>query len=378
MLLLGTNCSSADSSTNGNIFVTLSDPLTSLSEPVWTNGQVQFILNGESNVNYVIESSPDLVNWTPVATNLAAPSITVAAPDNAGFYRASRTPLPLFAYAVAARGNININGLGLLTDSFNSSDTNLSTDGQYDFTKTSTNGNVACVSGIVNIGNHYMDGSLYLGPTGTNNSSTNQIVGEIYTNFNVQFPDVVLPATDANGYPIVWQPAPTITNTTYKKPIYIHDFTTANNNGYYTVGDSDAITVETGVMVTLWVTASNYAPASITIEGGTTNSGTLVMYQSSGNATLAGNSFGGPIGNRPQNFVYFGLPGVNGVLVSYVSGGLTNIEVGTIYAPDAAAIISAGGSVNGFSGSCVAHDVHINGHFTFHYDESLLTSGPFR
>jgi hypothetical protein len=53
------------------------------------------------------------------------------------------TNVPLFNVSMAARTNININGNGVSADSFNSSNTNLSTNGRFDSTKTSTNGDVA-------------------------------------------------------------------------------------------------------------------------------------------------------------------------------------------------------------------------------------------
>ena len=55
----------------------------------------QFTLQGQSNVTYVIESSPDLLIWTPVATNYDTVDVrivTVPAPDDASFYQAVVPP----------------------------------------------------------------------------------------------------------------------------------------------------------------------------------------------------------------------------------------------------------------------------------------------
>src|SRR5438270_9645339 len=88
-LLLASQCwSFADLSGNGNFLVTLADPQMTLSAPACTNGQIQFSLTCESGVSYVIESSPDMVNWTPVATNNdvgQVRAITLPACDAAGF-----------------------------------------------------------------------------------------------------------------------------------------------------------------------------------------------------------------------------------------------------------------------------------------------------
>jgi hypothetical protein len=51
----------------------------------------QFTLQGQSNVTYVIESSPDLLIWTPVATNydtVDVRTVTVPAPEGTSFFQA--------------------------------------------------------------------------------------------------------------------------------------------------------------------------------------------------------------------------------------------------------------------------------------------------
>jgi hypothetical protein len=58
-------------------------------------GQLNFTLTGQSNITYVIQQSPDLINWTPVATNFSPSSIqpiSVSPPDTQDFYRAVASP----------------------------------------------------------------------------------------------------------------------------------------------------------------------------------------------------------------------------------------------------------------------------------------------
>jgi hypothetical protein len=84
-----------------------------LSSPVLTNSQFQFSLTGESGVSYVIECSPNLENWVPVATNSDSSIsrlIDVDAPNGASFYRASWDPLPLFMAALTARQRLDLEG----------------------------------------------------------------------------------------------------------------------------------------------------------------------------------------------------------------------------------------------------------------------------
>jgi hypothetical protein len=66
-----------------------------LTNPSYSNGQFQFTLTGEANATYVILSSTDLANWSPVATNtsaLAVRQITNNVSGNRTFFRARLVP----------------------------------------------------------------------------------------------------------------------------------------------------------------------------------------------------------------------------------------------------------------------------------------------
>src|SRR5882724_5012587 len=123
------------------------DPCLILGSPVLTNNQFQFSLTGESGVSYVIESSPDLVNWASVATNSDSSIsrlIGVDASSSASFYRASRGPLPLFIGAVGARQRLDLLGNGIVTDSYDSSDLVQFPGGFYNVSNRMAGGDVAC------------------------------------------------------------------------------------------------------------------------------------------------------------------------------------------------------------------------------------------
>ncbi len=329
-----------------------------------TNGQIQLILNVEAGVRHIIESSPDLIHWAPIATNSDnSPTciVTLAAPADLNFYRASRNPLPLFAYALATQGNLDLYGLGVISDSWNSHDTNQSNNGSYS-AYAGTNGNLASVSGIVSISNKSIYGSLYLGTNAYFSGSAGQVSGQVYTGARLAFPDVRLPTTDANGNPIVWLPAPGTSAS--------HSFT---QSGYYVVSDNGQIIVLPGITVTLDVNVSSYSPSALTINGGTTNAGTVILYQESGSLLLVGSSGGGAFNNRPENFIYLGMSGVTAIVVhgSY-------LFVGAIYAPEANATFISGGGPNAVLGSCIANSAIVDAHCIFHFDEGLLTFGPYR
>lgn len=66
-----------------------------LSHPNDCMGQFNFVLKGQPSVIYIIEQSPDLMNWTPVLTNYSTNSIrpvSVPFADSQDFYRALAVP----------------------------------------------------------------------------------------------------------------------------------------------------------------------------------------------------------------------------------------------------------------------------------------------
>ena len=84
---------------------------------------------------------------------------------------------------------------------------------------------------------------------------------------------------------------------------------------------------------------------------------------------------GGAIGNRPENFVYFGMTNVASITLS---GNST--FVGAVYAPEATLTLNGGGNANNLEGSAIVNSVTLNGHYDFHYDVSLAkwVFGPAR
>jgi hypothetical protein len=348
----------AQLSSNGNFVVPLSDPQVSLSGPVLTNGQVQLSINGEPGISYVIESSPDFVNWSPIATNSdssASRTIIVDA-DAAHYYRASRTPLPLAVFSLATRGNLILNGNGQTTDSFNSADPAFSTDGQYDKTKRGANGTLASAQGIINIGSHVIGGNVMLGQSAQYTSATNQVLGVICTNQTLAFPEVMLPH-------VPWLAAPLTTSG--------YHFTT---DGYYFVIGNSNLIVEAGVTVVLNVTTKPTFQSIVKIHGGATNSGTAYIFLNGCTNAFLYRNFADDASYRAKNLCYFGLPS----LQSFATGdSITNILC-VIYAPSANANINGGGLSDNFIGSMTAGSMLVNGHYQFHFDEDLLTNGPSR
>ena len=275
--------------------------------------------------------------------------------------RVTTQVLPLFNVALGAVGNINMNGNSMATDSWNSRKTNFNTGGFYDSNKTSTNGDVASQQGIVNIGQHTINGNLYLGPTASYTSSTNQILGDLDKNYNVNFPDARLPASAATAI------SPSVNGGT--------NFLNSNGQTYYVNNDNKPIEVPAGITVTLIVYAQTFNPTTITLGGGVTNPATLIVYDapssSGGSVDLGGNKTGGAIGATPLNFIFYGLPNL-----STINFHGTSDFIGAIYAPEADMTLGGGGHGTSLKGAAICRTVTLNGHYDVHYDEALANWGP--
>ena len=325
----------------------------------WTAaGGAFFMSNGLSGGTYAVSiqtntSTPTIYStgytWVPISGSIISRIVKV-----------TTTRQALLNVGIGAVGNIDFNGNGVATDSYNSYKTNLSTLGQYDSTKTSTNGNIASEGGLIDLGNHTIQGNEYLGPGATNNNN-GTVTGKIYYDYNVEFPDVSIP-TDANSW--------SIANTTNISGTPTYVFRTSGN---YRVLSDRPVVVNSNVVVNLNVTAPTFGPSSILIHGGITDSGTARFFINGPTAiTITGNT-AVDASNRPENLWFLGLPSLTGITYSG-----TSMFIGVIYAPQAAFTLNGGGNASGVQGSAVVGSISMNGHYNFHYDESLATRGPTR
>lgn len=282
--------------------------------------------------------------------------------------RVATTNTALFTAAMATQGNIDLKGNGVATDSFNSALAALSSNGFYDPTKTSTNGDIASIGGIVNVGNGNVNGSVLLGPTATDSIGKNGYVsGGVSNDFNVTFQDVVLPST-------TWLPEPA-TNQVIDAITYNYVFpslpiSSAGVTTYYSInGLSGNLYVGTNQNVTLLLTG-NATPGSIRVAGSGANSGKLTIFMDGASFTLTGNDT--VDGGNAANLSYYGT--TNNTSITF-SGNAS--FTGTIYAPEANFTLGGGGNnTYDFVGASVTKTVAMNGHFNFHYDENLLLAGP--
>ena len=204
--------------------------------------------SGSYSVVYTTDTFPTIYSTGYVAV----PSIPATL---ARVLCVTTTTTPMFKAAMATKNGIDLKGNNVATDSFNSADTNFSQNGQYIASKASTNGDLATVTGIVNVGNANINGEVLLGPTATDSIGKNgYVLGGVQNDFNVEFEDVTLPKT--TWLPAVANPA-VINGVSYQ---YV--FNSSSSGDYLIAGLNGNVYVGTNSHVRLQLTG-NASPTVI-------------------------------------------------------------------------------------------------------------------
>jgi hypothetical protein len=283
----------------------------------------------------------------------------------------------LFTKAMLAKGQINLNGNNISTDSFDSQTNAYSTNGKWDINKRKSNGDVATISGLMNslnIGNADIRGHVSTGPNGTMTIGPNGAVGDnawvaghdgIQTGWaandlNVQINDVTLPSV---SWTSMLPGNILVGGLTY-------NFVFGGSSFYKVQNLSGKVYVAPGANVVIYVppdgTVNFTGQGQIVLGDGAK----VKLYVGASSATLGGNGVINP--GSALNFIYYGLPS-NTSLSFNGNAAFT----GAIYAPQAAFSLGGGGNnAIDFSGASVTASVTMNGHFNFHFDEALSRLGP--
>ena len=319
-------------------------------------------------------SSPEIISKAyvrvPFGTNFIDPPRTI---------RVMTTNDALFAKGMVAKGQIDLSGNNIRTDSFDSTDPNYSTSGQYDPAKTKDNGDVATNSTVIDsldVWNAEIYGKASTGPGGTVVVGPNGSVGSkawhqagnagiepgwSSDDMNVSFPDVQPPFAGGSSTP---------SSGSYGGTNYTYVLTDGN-------WKLDSLSLSGQNKVLVLGQAILYVTGDVSLSGNSyiyvsTNS-SFRFYVGGPTASIGGNGVMNTPGNA-TNFYYYGLP--SNTSLSF-SGNAA--FTGAIYAPSAAFTLGGGGkSMYDFVGASVTASVKMNGHFKFHYDENLGKNGPRR
>lgn len=376
--------------TGGFIFCTtflralaIPDPCLVLGTPVWTNGQTHFTLLGEAHVPYVIERSSDLTQWTPVLTNsspAALRSMVLESPETDGYFRASRAPLPRFAFVILANEWIDLNGQNVFVDSFDSADPNYSTNGIYDPAKAKANASVAARKGITNsfeAGDAIIKGVVVTGPEAPLMIGSSGAVGG--TDWVDNGMTGIQPGHREQNMGICSAPvsAPPGPYFSTSSGWVFHDgmweqYNAVLGNGRYWIGNwgtgnyrvyvmGDAILFVTGNINLTGLDTLHIAPGA-----------SLIIYAAGSTTKFSG--FHRNENDNPSSFQYYGLRSNTSLIIARNAP-----YVGLIYAPSANVTLGGGGiDVYDFVGACTANSVRLDGKFRFHFDENLMRTGPTR
>lgn len=278
-----------------------------------------------------------------------------------------------FQVGIAAISSINLNGNNIVIDSYDSSNTNLFTNGLYNVQHRQDHGDVATLTtNQFSIGNNNIMGKVHMPPSATINDVAfghNGAVGDVawanptarntgfespsyfVNDFNTTFPDVSVPYTSGTA---VSSPSTGRTNTLSTGTYYY--------NGNFSFGNNGVLDVSAYSYVELYVTGNfdmGTAGSLIKIEPGAT----LVLYVGGATAKFQTINNGG----NANNFQYYGLPSNTSITMSGNSS-----YIGTVYAPEASITFNGGGSNTiDYQGAMVVNNLTSNGHFNMHYDENL-------
>ena len=277
-------------------------------------------------------------------------------------------------YAMLAKGQIDLHGNNVSTDSFNSTNSSYSTNGRYDKAKSRDHGDVATNSQIINAldsGNANIKGNASTGPNGSVSIGSSGSIGDkawvdggnkgaqdghVSDDTNVEIPDAEVPFTTG-----ITPIGGTVNDATY-------DYVLTNGN--YILSSFSGKVLITGNAKLLVTSSFNFTGQDkITINPGAS----LDVYVAAPSAYLGGNGVANETGDA-ISFVYYGLNSNT----SLKFGGNAAFT-GVIYAPYADFELGGGGNdVYDFVGASVTKSVMMRGHYNFHYDESLANRFPIR
>ena len=301
---------------------------------------------------------------------------------------------------------VNFNGNPVTVDSFDSSDptkslwqTNLTYNGTnygfYSSSRRTADAIVGTDSSIFNLGNAQIYGFVDTAPGGGVSIQRNGSVGDLAwvgsgisgiqtvpTNhlrddMNMVFNDVVLPTPTNPYYPAWLSPAYFPSGTNIGGTIYYYVITNI-------MGPSGALTNKIYYILnpvlgqaSIFIDASNvvlYLTNGISMQTGnalTLNTNSSVEIYS-GSTFNAGNGLVNNLTQYAPALKVFGLRNCT----SIAFGG--NAVLTTwLYAPEASLAFNGGGSFTyNVVGALTCHDVEINGHYNFHFDEGLGAYSP--
>ena len=264
----------------------------------------------------------------------------------------------IFKKAINVRGQVDLSGNNVMTDSYDSRDPSKSTGLRYDPTKAGDRGDIVC-SNMVNVGNADIWGHVITPPAAGLNIGPNGSVGSlgwhaagnlgleggwwtVTTNIDY-YPNVKAPFTTGMS------PKSGTVNGIYYDQIF--------NKGEYVVSGMAGNVLVTDNAV---VYSSGSVGANL-LHLNTTNS-SLALYVRGSTCNLSAIT---NVNNYAGSCVIYGLPSCT----SFSVAGSASLTC-AVYAPQAVIKLNGGAQM---SGAVVCKDFIMTGHSQFHFDDALAT-----
>ena len=328
---------------------------------------------GDSYSVVDIKIPPAVTNPDPVIVATAYVPGPVSRPKLTRTLQVATKPKSITGSAggMVARATINLKGSGIFMDSFDSSNTNYSTGGMYDPNKARDRAQVTVLSSATNavqVDNGTIKGYVHTPPGGTVTIGSGAVgdatwiagkkagieTGHVVQDTATAAAEVSLPLGTSWQAPIAGK---------YKINGFNYKYSLNNAAAWKISSLSGSVYISSpGVVLYVDSTLSIGSGEQILLAPGASVS----LYVGAPDANLGGNGVVNQ-GGRAKDFIYYGLP-------SNKSFGLSANAAftGSINAPSADFKLGGGGNnTYDFAGACVVNSVVMNGHFNFHYDESL-------
>jgi hypothetical protein len=361
---------------------------TNLATNTWvslgsgTVGKTNFL--GTSYSAVTIQTPPAVTNPYPVITATAYVPGPIGGPVLTRKVKLTTRPKTVgVGGGIIVKGTVNSGGSKTVIDSFDSSNTNYSTGGLYDPAKATADANITSISSAsnaVNIGEMAVYGSVHtvygVQPiVDTSKQGTGTVGDAAWVNGGNLGIESGHAAQDA-AYTFTDVTLPSLTWTT---PTQLKGQSALKTNGvtFAYVLDNSSNWQLSDLSSAVYVKSPNvilYVTSTLSLGTGTeiyiTPGASLTMYVAAPSASIGGQGVVNSTG-LAKNFTYYGLP-TNTSLGVQANASM----VAQIYAPEADITYGGGGSSPyDFSGQIVGKSFNLNGHYSFHYDESLGSSG---
>jgi len=323
-----------------------------------------------------IKFPPAVTNTSPLVVATAYVPGPVSGPKLTRTVQVTTKPKPTVTVpgGMVVTTTINLKGSGITLDSFDSTDPTLSTGGIYDVKKARDRSQASTISSATNaiqVDNGTIKGSVHTGPGGQVSIGGGAVGDSVWITAKKPGIQPGHSADDAS-FNVADNSLPTgqtwVTPSQGKYKI--------NGINYKYILDSSSAWKIPNLSGSVYINGANvvlYVSDVLNLGSGTqitvAPGASVSMYVGAPTASIGGSGVVN-LGGQAKDFIYYGLP-------SNTQFGLraNAAFTGYINAPEADFTLGGGGNnYYDFVGACLVKSVVMNGHFHFHYDESLVVT----